>query len=164
MAWGITDRRHFLKHVGASAAFLGASDAFIGGLHAQQATLKKNQKALIILRMGGGSTTIDLWDLKPGHANGGQFKPAPTAAGSGVQICEHFTELAKQFKHLSIIRSLSTTEGDHMRGTVLTTTGHSPNPLVAYPPVGSVLAYQVREQEPDLPSFISVSTGTRDGG
>src|SRR5262245_9657630 len=163
MNWGITDRRHFLKHLGASAAFLGASDAFIGSLHAQQAALKKNQKALIILRMGGGATTIDLWDMKPGHANGGAHKPKPTAA-SGVMISEHLPELAKQFKNLSIVRSLSTTEGDHMRGTVLTTTGQSPSPLSPFPPVGSVMAYQFREQEPDLPAFISVSTGTRDGG
>jgi Protein of unknown function (DUF1501) len=163
MVWGITNRRHFLKHVGASAAFLGASNAFISALAAETATLKKNNKALIILRMGGGASTLDLWDMKPGHPNGGEHKPKATAA-SGIQISEHLPELAKQFKNLSIVRSLSTTEGDHMRGTVLTTTGHSPNPLVNYPPVGAVMAYQFRDAEPELPPFISVGTGTRDGG
>jgi hypothetical protein len=163
MLWGINDRRHFMKHMAATASFAAASDQFLGSLHAQTKELKKQNKALIILRMGGGSTTIDLWDMKPGHANGGEHRPKTTAA-SGIQISEHLPKLAAQFKNLSIVRSLSTTEGDHMRGTVLTTTGFSPNPLVQYPPVGAVLANQFEESNGDLPPFITVQTGTRDGG
>ncbi len=30
--------------------------------------------------LNGGPATIDLWDLKPGHANGGPFKEIETAA------------------------------------------------------------------------------------
>ena len=41
-----------------------------------------------------------------------EFKSINTAA-SGIQICEHLPKVAAQMKHMSIIRSLSTTEGDH---------------------------------------------------
>ena len=79
--------------------------------------MKKKQKSLIILWMGGGPTTIDLWDMKPGSPNGGAHKPKPTAA-SGVEITEHLPKVAEQFKNLSIIRSLNSREGDHDRGTL----------------------------------------------
>ena len=37
----------------------------------------------------------------------------------GVRISEHMPRVAEQMRHLNIIRSLTTTEGDHMRGTLI---------------------------------------------
>ena len=87
---------------------------FISSLQAHAAEVRKKQKACILMWMGGGPPTIDIWDLKPGTANGGSFKPISTAA-SGVQISEHMPETAKQMKQFSIVRSMSTREGDHGR-------------------------------------------------
>lgn len=161
--FGITDRRHFMKHSMAGAAVTVPGIQFLTGLRACAADLKKRQKSLIILWMGGGPTTIDLWDMKPGSPNGGEHKPKPTAA-SGVEISEHLPLVAKQMRHLSIIRSLSTSEGDHARGTFLMNTGRRPNPLLEYPSIGSVLSYyQGMDVESmknaDLPAFISVGGG-----
>jgi len=160
---GTTDRRHFLKHTMAGAAVTVPGMQFLTGLRACAADLKKKQKSLIILWMAGGPATIDLWDMKPGHANGGEHKPKATAA-SGVQISEHLPQVGKQFKHLSIIRSLSTSEGDHARGTFLMNSGRRPSPLLEYPSIGSVLSYyQAMDVEgmknADLPAFISVNGG-----
>ena len=85
--------------------------------------------------MGGGPTTIDLWDMKPDSANGGEHKPKATAA-SGISITEHLPKVAEQFKHLSIIRSLSSGEGDHARGTYRMNTGNKPSPILEYPTIG----------------------------
>ncbi|OWK43634.1 DUF1501 domain-containing protein [Fimbriiglobus ruber] len=161
--FGITDRRHFMKHVAGAAAVAGPGLTFLSGIHAQAAELKKKNKSLIILWMGGGPTTIDLWDMKPGSPNGGEHKPVSTAA-SGVQITEHLPKVAKQFKNLSIVRSLTTSEGDHARGTFLMNTGRVPNPLSEFPHIGSVLSYQYAQdveamKNMDLPSFISVGGG-----
>ena len=160
---GITDRRHFMKHAAAGAAVTLPGLSFVAGLRAKAAELKKKQKSLIILWMGGGPTTIDLWDMKPGSPNGGEHKPKPTAA-SGVEITEHLPLVAKQFRNLSIIRSLSTSEGDHARGTFLMNSGRRPDPLLDYPSIGSVLSfYQGMDLESaknaDLPAFISVNNG-----
>src|SRR5436309_14858508 len=113
------NRRHVLKHLAGLSALAVPGMHFMQSLRAAAPDLKKKHKSLIVLWMGGGPSTIDLWDLKPGTQNGGQFKPAKTSV-SGVEICEHLPSVAKQMKHLAIIRSLATTEGDHMRGTTLT--------------------------------------------
>jgi len=163
--FGTPDRRHFLKHTMAGAAVGLPGLSFLSQLRAKAPEMKKKQKSLIILWMSGGPTTIDLWDMKPGSPNGGEHRPKPTAAGSAVQITEHLPKVASQFKHLSIIRSLSTSEGDHARGTYLMNHGRRPDPLLAYPSIGSVLSYfQAMDVEAmknaDLPAFISVG-GTR---
>ena len=64
--------------------------------------------------MGGGPSTMDIWDLKPGAATGGPFKPISTTGD--VEICEHMPLMAKQMHNMAIIRSMSTREADHMRG------------------------------------------------
>src|SRR4051794_19208164 len=151
----MVNRRHFLKHMAGAAAIACPGMQFVQGLRAMAPILKRNHKSLIVLWMGGGPATIDLWDLKPDSPNGGEFKPKSTAA-SGVQICEHLPNVAKQMKHLSIIRSLETTEGDHNRGTYLMHTGRSPSPIVDYPNIGSVAALKLTPKDLDLPAFISV--------
>jgi hypothetical protein len=148
---------------GAAVGLPGLS--FLSQLRAKAPEMKKRQKSLIILWMSGGPTTIDLWDMKPGSPNGGDHKPKPTAAGSAVQITEHLPKVASQFKNLSIVRSLSTSEGDHARGTYLMNHGRRPDPLIPFPSIGSILSYyQAMDIEAmknaDLPAFISVG-GTR---
>ncbi|MBL8864669.1 MAG: DUF1501 domain-containing protein [Planctomycetia bacterium] len=161
--FGITDRRHFMAHAAGAAAVTVPGMSFLANLRSQAAEMKKKNKSLIILWMGGGPATIDLWDMKPGSPNGGEHKPVSTTA-SGVQITEHLPNVAKQMKHLSIVRSLQTREGDHQRGTFLMNTGRSPNPLVEFPSIGSIMSYyQAMDVEAmkqaDIPSFISVGGG-----
>jgi hypothetical protein len=150
------NRRHFLKHaVGFSAGLAIPGMHFVQGLKANAQALKKENKSLIILWMGGGPPTIDIWDLKPGAETGGPFKEIQTAA-PGVKISEHMPKVAKQFKNLSIIRSLKSNEGDHNRGTMLMNTGHVPSPVVQFPSIGSVASHQLTPKDLDLPGFISV--------
>lgn len=161
--FGITSRRHFMTHAAGAAAVTVPGVNFLTKVGAHAAEMKKQKKSLIVLWMGGGPTTIDLWDMKPGSPNGGEHKPKPTAA-SGVQITEHLPKVAAQFKNLSIVRSLTTTEGDHMRGTTLMSSGRLPNPLSEYPHVGSALSYLYSQdaeamKSMDLPLFISVGGG-----
>lgn len=158
------NRRHFLTHMaGFSAAMAVPGMSFVQQLKAQAPKLKKENKSLIILWMGGGPPTIDFWDLKPGEETGGPFKTIKTSA-DGVEICEHLPTIASQFKNLVAIRSLVTNEGDHNRGTVLMNTGRPPSPLVQYPAIGSVVSQQLTAKDLDLPGFISVGgTGQRIG-
>jgi hypothetical protein len=149
------NRRHFLSHVAGASALTVPGMSFLANLKAQTAALKKANKSLVILWMGGGPTHMDLWDLKPGQPTGGEFKPIKTSA-SGVEISEILPETAKQFKHLSIIRSLVTNEGSHERGTTLLNTGRAPSPVVSYPAIGSVAAMQLASKELALPAFIGI--------
>ncbi|MFO0852183.1 MAG: DUF1501 domain-containing protein [Gemmataceae bacterium] len=163
---GATDRRHFLTHVAGASALTVPGLTFLTDLRSQAATLKKNGKTLIVLWMGGGPSTIDLWDMKPDSQNGGSHKPVSTSA-DGVKISEHLPKIGKVMKHLSIVRSLTTSEGDHNRGTFLMSTGRPLSPLSEFPHIGSVLSYQLSQdteamKNMDLPAFIAVG-GSRVG-
>jgi uncharacterized protein (DUF1501 family) len=149
------NRRHFLKHVATASALTVPGMQFLQGLRAAAPKLKKDNKSLIVLWMGGGPSTIDLWDLKPGEQTGGEFKPKPTAA-SGIQISEILPTVASQFRNLSIVRSLVTNEGSHDRGTTLMNTGRVPNPVVQYPAIGATASSLMTPKDLALPGFIGV--------
>jgi hypothetical protein len=75
-------------------------------------------------------------------------------------------KVAEQFRNLNVIRSLTTTEGDHGRGTQLMHTAFTPNPAIAFPSMGAVAAKKAPEltgyREISLPNYIAV--GTNGGG
>ncbi len=148
-------RRHFLTHVAGASALAVPSLNFLAGLKAAETKLKKENKSLIVMWMGGGPSHMDLWDLKPGEQTGGEFKPIGTKA-SGVQISEVLPTIADQFAHLSLVRSLVTNEGSHERGTVLMNTGRQPSPVVQYPALGAVASSLLTSKDLALPGFIGV--------
>jgi uncharacterized protein (DUF1501 family) len=106
--------------------------------------------------MTGGPSQTDTFDMKPGHANGGEFKPIDTSA-PGVQICEHLPQLAKVMEHVVPIRSMSTKEGDHSRGTYVMRTGYAATGPVQYPTMGSLLSKELASPGAELPDYVSVA-------
>ena len=151
------NRRHFLNHIGTSSIAASTALNFTNSIAANAQSMKKQSKSVILLWMGGGPSTIDLWDLKPGTSTGGQFKPISTSA-DGIQTCEHLPMIAKQMHHLSIVRSMSTREADHMRGRYYMHTGYVPNPSIEHPSYGSVVSHELINSIPELeiPAFVSV--------
>src|ERR1700730_17263378 len=86
-------RRDFLK-IGATGLFgLGLPELL--RLEAQakatngEESGKKRARSVIMVWLGGGPATIDMWDLKPGAPEGirGEFKQIPTKA-AGIEISE----------------------------------------------------------------------------
>lgn len=153
-------RRHFMRHLASASALTVPAVTLTQSIQAQSEELKRNQKAAILLWMGGGPSTIDLWDLKPGATTGGPFKPISTTGDA--QICEHLPMLAKQMHNLSVVRSMSTREADHGRGRYYMHTGYVPNPNVQHPSYGAVVAHELAQQRPQLeiPPFVAVGGGS----
>ena len=148
-------RRHFVEHLVGASALAAPAISLTSAMRVQAQELKRNQKSAILLWMGGGASTIDMWDLKPGSPTGGPFQAIATS-GEG-QICEHLPKLAKLMHNLSIVRSMSTREADHNRGRYYMHTGYSPNPNVDHPSYGSVIAHELAEQrELEIPPFVAV--------
>jgi hypothetical protein len=135
-----------------------ATSAFAFGqtITANRQALAKNHKSAILLWMGGGPPTIDMFDMKPAAPTGGPLTPVATT-GEG-QICSLMPQLAGQMKHLSIIRSMSTREADHDRGRYYMHTGYVPSPSVEHPSYGAVVAHEMADKAPqlDLPPFVSI--------
>ncbi len=153
-------RRHFLQHMaGASALALPAIN-FTNALAASSSDLKKRNKSAILLWMGGGPSTIDIWDLKPGAPTGGPFKAISTSGD--MQISEHMPLMAKEMKHVSIVRSMSTREADHNRGRYYMHTGYVPNPNIEHPGYGSVISHELYKPDSglEIPPFVSVGGGS----
>ncbi len=155
-------RRHFMQHMAGASAMAGTSLMMGNSIQAHAEELKKNRKSAILLWMGGGPSTIDLWDLKPGAPTGGPFQPISTSGD--VQICEHLPQVAKQMHNLSVVRSMSTREADHNRGRYYMHTGYVPDRNIEHPGYGSVMAHELIEQRQglEIPPFVSIggaSTG-----
>jgi uncharacterized protein (DUF1501 family) len=149
-------RRHFIEHLAGASALAGSALTLGTALRAGAAELKRSHKSCILLWMGGGPPTIDMWDMKPGAATGGQFKPIGTTGD--LQINELMPKVAQQMKHLSVVRSMSTREADHTRGTYYLHTAYVPNPSVVHPGYGSVVAHELaaKASELQIPPFVSI--------
>ncbi len=154
MTKGSLQRREVLRL--AAAGMLGGVTGWMPALANSLATSQAGKRHCILLWMTGGPSQIDTFDLKPDHANGGEFKPIATNS-SGLKISPHLPKLAQLSEQLGIVRGLSTKEGDHGRGTYLMRTGHQPGGPIQYPTLGSLLSKQLGGETTDLPNFVSVA-------
>ena len=127
------DRRYFLTSLGAFP--------FLPSILSAQALREGRQpRALILLWMDGGMSHLDTLDCKP--------EAPPDIRGDlgiiessveGVFVSEHWPRIAKMMKHCSVVRSLTSPEGNHDRGSHFMLTGRRPSTVLTYPSVGSVL-------------------------
>ena len=151
-------RRELLKASGIGLLGATACD-WLPALAHGLAENPQRKRQLIVLWMSGGPTQTDTFDLKPDHANGGQFKPIATNV-SGIDISQHLPRLALQADKLAIVRGLSTKEGDHGRGTYLMRTGEQPGGIVKYPAIGCALAKELGDLSASLPNYLNITPGT----
>src|SRR3954451_6317120 len=159
-------RRHFMRHLAGAAAFVGPAFALTRTMRANAKALSKNHKSAILLWLGGGPPSIDMWDLKPGAPTAGQFKPI--SRKGDFQICELMPSLAKQANHLSIVGSMSTREADHNRGRYYMHTAYVPNPNVEHPSYGSVIAHEMDIAKSltqlEIPPFVTIGGASEGPG
>ena len=127
-------------------------------------------KSTILFFLCGGSSHIDMWDMKPKAPleYRGPFQPIDTSA-PGIQLSEHLPMTAQQAHHLSLIRSVgaSVNTNDHHAGYYYNLTGHVPDRTFRtqgndrrpypddWPYMGSVVASK-RPRHPALPNAISL--------
>ena len=114
------------------------------------------RRACILLWMNGGPSQTDTFDLKPGHANGGPFREIQTPV-PGIRISEHLPRVAEQMRDIAIIRSISSREGDHGRGTFYLRTGYLPQGPIQYPTLGSLISKELGTEDAALPNFVSIA-------
>ncbi len=150
------NRRRFLAQSGLMASIGWTASGWLPAFANFVAPKTKQRRHCILLWMNGGPSQTDTFDMKPGHKNGGEFKEIETAA-SGVRFSEHFPGLAKQAKHVAVVRGLSTKEGDHSRGTYLMHTGQRPQGPLPYPAIGATLAKELGDPADSFPNYVSIA-------
>ncbi|MBY0527426.1 MAG: DUF1501 domain-containing protein [Gemmataceae bacterium] len=162
------NRRRFLRDLvaigGASASVLSSSSW--AALPSISKVGLRRRKSLIVIWLDGGPSHIDLWSVgrHVGSPNQGPFQPIKTSA-RGIEISEVLPKVAEQFKHLSVIRTLDSREGDFARATTRMLTGMPVDDRgMRFPHLGAVVARHVGN--PFMPlRFVSVGgTALRIGG
>jgi hypothetical protein len=149
-------RRDWLRLAAAGVAARSAS-GWIETLAADTAAHPGRRRACILLWMYGGPSQIDTFDLKPGHENGGPYKTISTAT-PGISISEHLPKIAGQMKHLALVRSMTSKEGDHGRAAYYLRTGYLPQGQVRHPALGSLVAKELEAAAAsDLPRCVSIA-------
>jgi hypothetical protein len=148
-------RRDWLRL--STTGVLGCSmSGWLETLAADTANHPQRKRSCVLLWMSGGPSQLDTFDLKPGHANGGPFKPIATSV-SGIKISEHLPKIAKLMKDMAIVRSLHSKEGDHGRATFLLRTGYLPQGPIQYPSIGALVSKELGDDRSELPNFVSVA-------
>ena len=150
-------RRDFIR-VGAITGFgLGFSlQNFLAHAASESAPIKGRAKAAIFVRLGGGPSHMDTFDLKPDapETHRGEFKPITTNV-AGMQISEHLPRLAKCADKFAILRGVSHTLAAHELGSLYMGTGNRPLPSLQFPSFGSVVSKELGAV-PELPAFVAV--------
>jgi hypothetical protein len=153
-------RRDLLRVGLLSAWGLGLEDLLRARAVAREgkpATGPGKAKACILIWLAGGPSHIDTFDPKPEAPKEyrGEFKPIDTAV-AGVKISEVFPKLAKEFDKLTLIRGVTSPEGDHDRAAHHMLTGYRPSPALVYPSYGSVVAKARGFGGSTLPPYVAV--------
>lgn len=112
-------------------------------------------KRCVVLWMNGGPSQFETFDPKPGTSTGGEFKAISTSVPD-VQICETLPNIAKRMNDLSIVRSVTSSEGEHIRAQYYLHTGYSFVPGFPRPSMGSVVAHESAPQ--DFPQYVAIGS------
>jgi len=121
----------------------------------QAETLRRENRAMILLWMAGGPSQFETFDPKPGTENGGPTEAIDTAV-SGIRIAQDWPQTAKMMDEIAIIRSMTNKEGSHPRATYQMHTGYIPSGSVKHPGLTSCIAHQIADPQLALPSVVSI--------
>lgn len=114
-------------------------------------------KRCLVLWMNGGPSQFETFDPKPGTNTGGGARSIETSV-PGMSICDTLPHIARRMDRLSIVRNLTSIEGDHERGYYTMHTGYSFVPAFPRPALGAVVSHE--SPVADFPHYVTIgSTG-----
>lgn len=159
--WDLSSRRGFMTSAAGACLGVGLFPHFESQtLHA--ATGGK-AKRVIYLYMSGGMSHIDTLDPKPQSSVQGPTKVIKTKA-DGIQLGEHLPGLAKHTDKMTIVRSLTSTQGAHERGNYFMHTSYAPLATIRHPSMAAWVANYGGRINQSLPASVLVGVGSRHPG
>lgn len=117
----------------------------------------KPPRSIIVLWLAGGPSQLETFDPKPGARISAGTKAIDTSV-PGIQLATGYEQLAEQMRHVSLVRSITSKEGDHERATYNTKTGFRPDPTLVHPSIGSILCHQQLDNV-EIPRHVSILPG-----
>jgi len=113
--------------------------------------------SIILLWLEGGASQFETFDPHPGGKIGGEVRAIATSAG-GIEIADTLPQLAEQLHHGSLIRSVTSKEGDHERAVYNIKTGYRPDPTLIHPSIGAIVCHN-DDIGSDIPRHVSIMPG-----
>jgi len=149
----LTSRRGFFQST--AAGFFGFALANRGqslmAANAKQRTAKK----MLVIWADGGPSQFETFDPKPGRETGGTLGAIDTNV-SGLRISETLPRVAQQMDKMSVIRNLTSREGEHARAKYYLHTGYNFVEAFPRPALGSIFS---RESESGaLPNYVTIGS------
>jgi hypothetical protein len=151
-AHGLVSRRAFLG--GMAGALAGAHWA--GNLRAAAEEMRRQGRACILLWMAGGPSQFESFDPKPGAETQGPTRAIATTV-PGLRIAEHWPRTATVMNEVALLRSMTSSEGNHGRATYLLHTSYPPSGGIVHPGLGSQVAHELGQPDFDLPQVVAIS-------
>ena len=120
-------------------------------------------KSVIVLWMEGGASQLETFDPHPETPIAYGAKAIDTAV-KGIRFGEGLPLTAELTKDFSILRAVTSKEGDHSRAVYNVKTGYRPFPGLVHPAIGSVICHEMpgkvgKEAAIDIPAHISILPG-----
>ena len=147
--------RRDLLHVGGLTA-LGFSLSDWMSLRASAAGPTTRAESCILIWLDGGPSHLETFDLKPDAPKEvrGPFSPIGTRV-PGIQLSEHLARTADVMEHVAVIRSMTSTLGEHNFASHYLLTGYKPTPALVYPGMPAVVTHLTTTQSA-LPANIAL--------
>ena len=151
------DRRSLLKLGGLSG--LGWLTPLAKGLARQHERRGVDRsRSLIILWLQGAPSQLETFDPHPGTEIAAGSLARKTKA-PGILLGDGLEQTAEQMDSISLVRAITSKEGDHARALYNIKTGFRPDPTLIHPAIGSVICHQTRNEVGrivDIPRHISI--------
>ena len=165
-------KKHFPYECGTSAHWSRRSLLKMAGLsglcwltplathlaRASEASRAKRAKSLIVLWLEGAPSQLETFDPHPGTNIAAGSKARKTSV-PGLLLGEGLEQTADLMESISLVRSVTSKEGDHERAVYNAKTGYRPDPTVQHPAIGSVICHQFDNSDRgtiDIPRHVSM--------
>jgi hypothetical protein len=149
-------RRQFVASAAKTA--LGVSILPIGAARTLQAAGGGKAEHCIFFYMSGGMTHMETFDPKPGTETGGKTQGISTGV-AGVELAEFMPELAKRFKDIAVVRSMTQKTGDHRGGSYWMRTSYEPRATIIHPSMGPWAQRLKGKKHDTLPDSVVIGGG-----
>jgi hypothetical protein len=166
--WDALLHRRDLLRVGSLGVAATALPALFTGTAAARPAPKTGPataRSVIVLWMAGGVTHIDSFDPKPGAPREvrGPLRAIDTAL-PGIRFCETLPCLAREVRHLAVLRCFSHDTNDHLIGQAYVLSGRhvAPSQIMTEPNLGSIVAHLLGPRG-GFPGYVAVPGTTRPG-
>ncbi|MEZ6109300.1 MAG: DUF1501 domain-containing protein [Pirellulaceae bacterium] len=125
---------------------------------AETSAAREPARSVIVLWLQGGPSQLETFDPHPNTNIAGGSLAIETRV-PGVMLGNGLPRVADVMDSISLVRSVTSREGDHERAVYNIKTGFRPDPTLIHPSIGAIVCRQTEEADQglvDIPRHVSI--------